>query len=236
VSVACSNSVMRVSCQSCLPNRNGELALEVELHAGAGGFGRDAVGVGEELLGAVDRDPHVLAAGREYLLVEHPVALVGRHGALVHVVLGQRRQDADHDQVAADRAGLRVRGVEVGADFPLQVRERVAVEVPRRHVDLQVELPDLGRPGRIRDRVEHVGVAHRGHAVLVDQVQLDLLADRRQVLVEQALAEHPGERIKRAPHLVTVLAPVLAADLDRLDVTAHDGLHSKRDKKGHVPL
>ena len=246
VSVACSNSVIRVSCHSCLPNRNGEFAaerhldagdglggvpvagervrahLDVQLDAGARGLGRDAVGVGEQLLGAVDLDPHVLAAGREDLLVQHLVALVRRQGALVHVLLGQRGQDADHDQVAADAAGLGVGGVQVGPDLVFQPVERVAAEQPGRHVDLQVELADLGGPGRVRDHVEHLGVAHRRHAVGVHQVQLDLLAHHGAVLVERPLAEHAGEHVQRAPHLLAVLAPVLAADLDRLDVTAHE--------------
>jgi hypothetical protein len=193
----------------------------VQLHAGAGGLGGDALAEGQQLLGAVDLDPHVLAAGGEDLLVQHLVALVGRHGVLVHVVFGQRGQDADHDQVAAHGAGPGVGRVEVGAQLGLQDVQRVAVEHPGRHVDLQVELPDLGGPGRAGDRREHVGVAHRRHAALVGQVQLDLLADRVGVLVEQALAEHAGERVERAAHLVPVLAPILAADLDRLDVTAH---------------
>jgi len=93
-----------------------------------------------------------------------------------------------------------------------------------RHVDLQVELADLGGPGRIRDRRQRLGVAHGGHAADVDQVQLDLLAYHRGILVEPALAQHAGERVQRAPDLVPVLAAVLAGDLDRLDVTAHGGL------------
>ena len=83
--------------------------LEVQLHARAGGLGRDAVAVGRELLGPIDRDPHVFAARREDLLVEHPVALVGRHEHAVHVLLAQRRQDAGHDQPAAGGPGPRVR-------------------------------------------------------------------------------------------------------------------------------
>jgi hypothetical protein len=180
------------------------------------------------LLGAVDLDPHVLAAGGEDLLVEHLVALVGGHGVFGHVLFGQGGQDADHDQVAADRAGPGVGVVEVVAELGLQGGERVAVERPRRHVDLQVELPDLGGPGRAGDRVERGGVAHGRHPVLVDQVQLDFLADRRGVLLEQALAEHAGEDVQRAPDLVPVLAPVLATDLDCLDVTAHCRLRSTR--------
>ena len=134
--------------------------LDVQLHAGARGLGRDAARVGEQGLGAVDRDAQVLPARREDLLVQDPVALVGRHGVLVHVVFGQRGQDADHDQPAPRAAGLGVRGIEAGADLLLQVRERAALQPPGRHVDLEVELPELGRPGGVGDRVEDGRVAH----------------------------------------------------------------------------
>ena len=103
----------------------------------------------------------------------------------------------------------------------IELDNAVAAELAGRHVDLQVELPDLGRPSRVGDRLQRVGVAHGGHAPLVHQVQLDLLAHRRRILVEQPLTEHPGENIERPPYLLPVLAPILAADLDGLDVTAH---------------
>ena len=196
----------------------------MQLHARAGGLGRDAVAVRRELLRAVDGDRHVFAARGEDLLVEHPVALVGGHEHAVHVLLGQRRQDAGHDQQAADGPRPRVRGVQLGADLPLEVRQGVAGQPPRRHVDLEVELAELGRPGRAGDRLQHVRVAHGRRAMLIDDVQLDLLADLRGIGVEHALAEHAGEHVELAADLVAVLAPVLSAYLDGLDVTAHVGL------------
>ena len=60
---------------------------------------------------------------------------------------------------APGAAGLGVRGVEAGADLLLQVREGTVLEPPGRHVDLEVELPQLGRPGRVGDGVEHGRVA-----------------------------------------------------------------------------
>mgnify|MGYP003694716787 CR=1 FL=1 len=101
-------------------------------------------------------------------------------------------------------------------------RHRVPVELPGRHVDLEIELPELGRPGRIGDRVEHGGVVHGRRTLLVHEVQLDLQADLRRAGIEQVLVQHPGEDLQRAPHLVPVLAPVFAADLDGLNVTAHE--------------
>ena len=195
--------------------------LNMELHARACGLGGDAVSVGEQLLGAVDGDPEILAAGGEDLLVHHPVARVGRQRALVHVLLPQGRQDADHDEAAAAPPGLGVGRVEIGANLLLQAIERVTAQLAGRHVDLDIELSELGSPGRIGDRVEHVGIAHRRLAALVDEVQLDLLADPRRGVLEYVLPQHPVEHVERAPELLPVLAAVLAADLDRLNITAH---------------
>ena len=195
--------------------------LDVQLHAGAGGFWRDAVGVGDQPLRAVDLDAHVLTARREDLLVDHLVPRVRGQDALVQVALLQRRQDADHDEVVADAARLGVRVVQAAADLLLQACQGIAVEPPRRHVDLEVELAEFGRPGRVGDGVEHVGVLHGRSPVVVHQVQLDLQAHLCRVGLEQALAQHPGEHLQRALELVPVLPPVLATDLDRLNVPAH---------------
>ena len=43
-----------------------------------------------------------------------------------------------------------------------------------------------------------------GIACVVDQVQLDLQAHLRRVVLEQVLAQHPGQHVQRAPHLVPV--------------------------------
>src|SRR5690348_3101353 len=94
--------------------------------------------------------------------------------------------------------------------------------MPGRDVDLEVELPELGRPGGIGDRVEHVGVVHGRLAAGVHEIQLDLQAHLRWAGVEHVLVQHPGEDLQRAPHLVPVPAPVFAADLDGLNVTAHE--------------
>src|SRR5205814_14860 len=122
----------------------------------------------------------------------------------------------------AGAAGLRVGGVEAGADLLLQARHRVAIEPPGRHVDLEIELPKLGRPRWVGDSVEHGGVAHGRRPAGVHEVQLDLHAHLRRVGLEQAFLQHPCEDLQRAPYLVAVLGPVLAADLDGLNVTTHE--------------
>jgi len=196
--------------------------LQVELKARASGLGGDAVGVGEQFFGPVDGDPHVLPARGEDLLVEHTEPMAGCERAQVHVLVLQRRKDADHHQPGPGAAGLLVPGVEVVPDHLLQLGQRVSGQPPRRHVDLQIELPEFDAPGRVRDRVQHVGVAHGRNGLRVDKVQLDLLADLCRAVLEQVLPQHPGERVQRAPHLLPVHSPVLTAELDRLNLTTHE--------------
>jgi hypothetical protein len=133
VSVACSNSAMRVSRHSSRPKKNGELAPTasctpaiacaafqcartrridelVQLHARAGRLGRDRVGVRRQPLDAVDAMLQVLPARGEDLLVEQLVARVGAEALAVEQLLGERRQDPDHHHVrvrllAAPRRG-----------------------------------------------------------------------------------------------------------------------------------
>jgi hypothetical protein len=64
--------------------------LDVQLHARARRFRGDAARMGEQMLGTVDGDTHILTAGREDLLVQHPVTVIGRQRLLMHVLLGQR--------------------------------------------------------------------------------------------------------------------------------------------------
>lgn len=59
----------------------------MELRAGAGGLGGDGVGVHREAVHALHLDAQVLAACREDLLVEQPVARIAGQGALAHVRL-----------------------------------------------------------------------------------------------------------------------------------------------------
>ena len=195
--------------------------LKVTLHAGAGGLGGDRVDVGEQPVGALDRDPHLLAAGGEDLLVQQPVPRVRRHGLLADVALGQRRQDADHHQVAPGLAGPAAGVVETVQHPALEQHQGVADQRPRRHVDLQVELAELTRPAGIGDRAEHLGVLHRGQAELVDEVQLDLQANLPRLGFEPRLAQHPREHIQAAAHLLSVSTPVLLTHADRRDIPAH---------------
>ncbi|NYD48586.1 hypothetical protein BJY14_004569 [Actinomadura luteofluorescens] len=110
---------------------------------------------------------------------------------------------------------------EMVADLRLQGSGALAAEFAGRDVDLQVELAQLGRPRRVRDRLEHVRVAHQRVAERVDQVELDLQAYVGALEVELGFAQHPGQYVEAPAHLVAIPPPVLAADGDRSHVPAH---------------
>ncbi len=198
--------------------------LQVELDAGAGSLRRDRVDVGVQPVHAVDRDVHLLAAGGEHLVIQQLVARVRGDRLLIDVGLPQRRQDADHGQPGAASPGPLVGVIEAGPDLILQLAERGAGQRARRDVDLQVELAKLGRPGRVGDRAEHVGVLHRRPAVVVHQVQLDLEPHLLRLRLEPGLAQHPGQHVEAVPDLLPVGTPVRLADHDRRDIPAHRSL------------
>ena len=193
----------------------------VQLHARARGLGRDRVGVGGEPLDAVDRQVQVLPAGREDLLVEQRVARVGAERAGVQVVLGQRRQDPDHQQPRVRPLSGLLGVVEVGPDGLLEAGEHAALERARRDVDLDVELGELGLPVLVGDHLQHVLVRHRRVARLLGDVELDLEADRAPVGVEARLGEHAGEHVEAALHLLAVALAVLTREGGGLDLFPH---------------
>jgi hypothetical protein len=193
----------------------------VQLHARAGSLGGDAVCIRLELLRPVDLDEQILAASGQDLLVQHPVARVGRQRARARVLLAQRRQDPDHDQAAAGAARLLIGGVEAGPELLLQSHQRVPRQLPGRDVDLQIELPELGPPDRIDDGVKHLRAAHGRRQLSADQIQLDFQAHLRRTVLEHPIAQHPGEHVERAAQLVPVGAPFLAADPYCLNIATH---------------
>jgi hypothetical protein len=157
----------------------------VQLGAGAGSFGHDRVGGRAEPVGAGDVDQDVLAPGGEDLVAEQPVARVAAQRARGHVTLGQRWQDPDHHQVRTDLARPGLGLIQAGTDAVLEVAEPTLLEPLRRHVDLEVELAELGLEVRVGDRLERLGVLQRRVAVLVDQVELDLQTGHRCGAVEE---------------------------------------------------
>ncbi len=56
---------------------------------------------------------------------------------------------------------------------------------------------------------------------LVDQVQLDLQAELRRLVLEAGLTQHPGQHVQAHAHLLAVRTPVLLGDRDGWDIPAH---------------
>ena len=137
--------------------------------------------------------------------------------------LGQRRQDADHHHVGADVGGLGLGLVEAVSQGLLEGGQPALAQPGGRHVDLDVELPELGLELRVRDRGQRLGVLQRRVAQLVDQVELHLEAGHRVVGVEARLAQHPGEDVEAATHLLAVPRAVRPGELLQLHLFAHAG-------------
>ena len=91
-------------------------------------------------------------------------------------------------------------------------------------VDLQVKLPQLGRPVLVVDRGEHLRAAHTCAAGFVYQVELDLEPDLLRCLLEASILQHPGKDIQAPADLVPVAPPVVLADDDRGNIPAHAAL------------
>jgi hypothetical protein len=172
---------MRDSRHSSLRKKNGELAPIdelVELDARARRLGRDRVRERREPLDAGDDDLEVLAARGEDLLVDELVARVGGECLGVQVLLADRRQDAHDHHVVVALARALVGVVEARPDLLLELREHAALEAPRRDVDLDVELAELGDEVGVGEAVEHARVRERRIAGVVGEVELDLEPDR----------------------------------------------------------
>ena len=163
----------------------------------------------------------VLAAGGQDLLADQPVARVGTHRARAQVPVLQGRQDADHHQVGADLRGLGLGVVEAAPQVRLERRQPALAQLGRRHVDLDVELAQLGLEVRVGDGGQRLGVLQRRVTELVDEVELHLEPGHRVVGVELVLAQHPGERVEAAVHLLAVAGAVGAGELLCFDVFAH---------------
>ena len=83
------------------------------------------------------------------------VARVRAHRVDAHVPRHERRQDPDHDQVRAVRAGALVGAVQARPHRLLELAEAAGGDLSRRDVDLDVELAHLGLEGRVGDQFEH---------------------------------------------------------------------------------
>ena len=134
----------------------------------------------------------------------------------------------------ADLGRLGLRAVEVAAQQLLERLEAALAQLGRRHVDLDVELAELGLEGGVGDRRQRLGVLQRRVAVLVDEVELDLEPGHRVVGVEPRLAQHPGEHVEAAPDLLAVARPVGPGELLCLHLFAHVRTLGPQDARGEA--
>ena len=118
--------------------------LGVQLGARAGGLRHDRLRGRPEPLGAVDVDDEVLTPRGQDLVAEQLVARVRADVRRAQVTVLEGRQDADHHHVGVDLAGLALGVVEAAAQVVLEAGDAARAEAARQHVDLEVELRELG--------------------------------------------------------------------------------------------
>ena len=135
-----------------------------------------------------------------------------------------RRQDPDDHHVRADRPRLALGVVEARPGVPLELRKHPALEQARRHVDLDVELAELGLERRVGDRLERGRVDQRGVAGVVGQVELDFEPERSPLGVKPRLGQHPGEHVEVRPHLHAVALSILATEGSGCNLLAHGAI------------
>jgi hypothetical protein len=181
--------------------------------------GRDAVAARRVVAGDVEADR--LSPRRQHLLVEHPVALVGRERRGDEVAVGQRRQDADDGELGA----LLPRR---GAD------DRELVE--QLALDPAPLVAGSGRGGRFSSRFQRpssdwnssapiasstVRPASAGFQVVPDQVELHLEAGHGLVTREGVLPQHHREGVQAPLHLRAVALTITPTERGPVDVLAH---------------
>ena len=206
----------------------------MELGARARRLGDDRVGRRRQPVAPGDADGDVLAARVEDLLAQQLVARVGAERGQGHVALGEGRQDADHHLVRADLAGRGLRVVERAPQAVLEGGQPTLAQGRRGDVDLDVELAELGLEVRLGDRLQHLGVLERRVTPVVDEVELDLEPGHRVVGVEAGLAQHPGEDVEVAPHLLAVARAIGPRELLLLDFFSHGATLATREPPGQV--
>ena len=130
-------------------------------------------------------------------------------------------KDADGDDPRVGLLRLGLGPVERLAQALLELQGGVPRQGPRCDVELDVELRELGLVLGVGDGLEHLVVDEGGLLVLVDEVELDLQAGQRDLVVEGPLGEHPLEDIEVLADLFAVALALFAGVALRGDVLAH---------------
>ena len=223
-SAACSNTAIRVSAHSRLPNSSGlfvalasvgpaerlravvgvgELVgghLEVDLEAGVARVRHHRVLTHAQLVGALDVQLVRLAAQPAERIVEREVARVLDHVGHREVALAERRQRAAQHDLQSGGAGRDAPEVEHRVELVVHPREAVVGQFLRVEVELEVERADLGGvrvTGQLGEQPHRPG---RRLPRAVDDEHLLLGADPRDAGLEAPVAQHQLHRLQVAQH------------------------------------
>jgi hypothetical protein len=121
------------------------------------------------------------------------------------------------------RAGLVLGIIEAGAGVAFQLREDLAPQQSRGHVDLHVELPQLGLEAGVGDRLKGSGVDQRRIPGVVGEVELYLEPKRSALRVKPGLREHAGKHVQACPDLAAVALTVLSGERVGGNLLTHVG-------------
>ena len=195
--------------------------LQVALHRRAGGLGSDRVHEGGHPLAApsLHVQEQVLAPRLHDRVVEPEVARRRRQRVTPQVLLGQRGQDADGDDVRV--TGLVPGRAQVLAQRLLQRVEAIARERLRLDVELDVEARELALEEGVVDGLENRLVGHAGSQVLVDEVHLDLQPRHRLAGLEVLLPEHALQHVQALLDLFSITLTQLAGVQPGGDLLTH---------------
>lgn len=182
--------------------------LEVQLHGGAGGFGRDGLRGAGEVLHAVDVEGEVLAAGGHDLFVEQCVAVdVGEVGG-DQVVPVESRQNADHHDSRIHLARFSVGICQRRPEFLRETVEYAPAQRMWGYVDFQIEHGEFCLEITARDPLKDLRIEHFRHAVAAGQIQFDLQPHEVLGAIEPLLVQQPLQSRQAPPELVAIVLPI----------------------------
>ncbi|MFB9074940.1 hypothetical protein ACFFX0_28640 [Citricoccus parietis] len=150
----------------------------MQLHGGARGLRGDVPGVVGQVLGPVDVDEDVLAAGLKDRRVQRRVAVALADPVLAGQVLPvQGGQDSDGVQLRPGTDGTLVRPVQFRLQGFLEIAQSALTDGQGRVVELDVVPAQFRLERRIVDGVQDLAIQRRRLGRLIHQVQFQLQAD-----------------------------------------------------------
>jgi hypothetical protein len=208
----------------------------VQLHGGAGRFGRDGRRGAAEPLHTVDVQREILTAGGHDLVVEQRVAVhVGKVRG-DQVVTRECRQNADHHDSGIDLVGLPMGICKRGAQLLGEPVEYTPAEPMGSNVDFQIEHGEFCLEITARDAFEYLRIHHSRHAVGPCEIQLDLQAHEILGAVEPLLRQQPRQPRQALLELGAVALPIGQADRPRHDLLPHRSVPPRLGSPTNRPL